>query len=303
MAGKDWSYDEILTHILKDPGFRPEVKRLNTRLLKDIRKETYNHDMAYHLWVDIVDRAIDDYADKNKGNIMFEGLGSLNTIFPKQVRKDLALELTEMFEQDNEKEIGMSMDMGMGKGTETTQLAMRVVAGYLKLALDQHAIVELTLFIENTESLYKQFSYMEENLLTKIERGVYDHSKAPKLWQYLVDQGAKDYAKEHGGKVADTFPKKERTELAKHYADLFAFEHDLVYLKLDMDIKEEIPKKMLKKFGDLKKLSEGGKKIVSTEERLVEMQDELSTIEGYKESWLTTEKFPLDGFLDFLKSY
>ena len=79
---------------------------------------------------------------------------------------------------------------------------------------------ELELFIMNDQDLYRQmFMPIIMNLARKMKRGVYNHQMAPKLWQYLVDQGAKKYVMQHGGTVRNTFPKKARMELAKDIAD------------------------------------------------------------------------------------
>ena len=55
-----------------------------------------------------------------------------------------------------------------------------------------------------------------------MKSGKYDHKKAPKLWMYLVDAGAKKYIKDHGSpgdKVKDMFPKKTRELVAQEFAD------------------------------------------------------------------------------------
>ena len=79
---------------------------------------------------------------------------------------------------------------------------------------------ELELYIMNDQDLYRQmFMPIIMNIVRKIKRGVYDHKLAPKLWQYLVDQGAKNYVQEHGGTVRHTFPKRARMELASDLAD------------------------------------------------------------------------------------
>jgi hypothetical protein len=72
----------------------------------------------------------------------------------------------------------------------------------------------------NDQDLYRQmFLPILMNLARKMKRGVYNHQMAPKLWQYLVDQGAKKYVMQYGGTVRNTFPKKARMELAKDMAD------------------------------------------------------------------------------------
>ena len=75
---------------------------------------------------------------------------------------------------------------------------------------------ELELFIMNDQDLYRQmFLPIIMNLARKMKRGVYNHQMAPKLWQYLVDQGAKKYVMQHGGTVRNTFPKQQEWNLLK----------------------------------------------------------------------------------------
>ena len=58
--------------------------------------------------------------------------------------------------------------------------------------VDIYKAQELQLFIENDEQFYRsRFVPIMENL--KRNRGVYDHSKAPILWRYLVNAAAKAY--------------------------------------------------------------------------------------------------------------
>ena len=79
---------------------------------------------------------------------------------------------------------------------------------------------ELELFIMNDQDLYRQmFLPIIMNLARKMKRGVYNHQMAPKLWQYLIDQGARKYVMQNGGTVRNTFPKQARMELAKDMAD------------------------------------------------------------------------------------
>ncbi len=49
--------------------------------------------------------------------------------------------------------------------------------------------------IINDEPLYKRLTYMNENLARKKFRGVYDSSKAPKLFEYLILDAWKQYKK------------------------------------------------------------------------------------------------------------
>jgi len=90
---------------------------------------------------------------------------------------------------------------------------------------------ELELYIENDERLYKnQIIPIIKNILTKMRRGVYDHSLAPKLWQYLIDAGARKYVKEYGSpgdKIQNVFPASMRRELAQEFADKYKQEIEL----------------------------------------------------------------------------
>lgn len=83
--------------------------------------------------------------------------------------------------------------------------------------LDQHMVDELQLYIDNEHQLYRQRQAIEENLTRKWKKGRYDHTKAPKLWMYLVDNAAKQYIKEFmspGTKIHIATRRKAAQELA-----------------------------------------------------------------------------------------
>jgi hypothetical protein len=80
---------------------------------------------------------------------------------------------------------------------------------------------ELRLWIDNEETLYPQRRDILRNLLRKVDKGVYDHDKAPKLWRYLVDRGAREYCQSLGGTLRSSFPKVVRDAVAQDYADEF----------------------------------------------------------------------------------
>lgn len=87
-------------------------------------------------------------------------------------------------------------------------------------AVDADAKRELDLFIENEGRLAAKKESILTNLLRKLKSDSYSHSQAPKLWMYLVDEGAKMYAKEMGsGDAKNLFPKELRESLAKDMAD------------------------------------------------------------------------------------
>lgn len=86
--------------------------------------------------------------------------------------------------------------------------------------LDEHAIHELELYAYNTYDLDNQHGCMVDSLRRKVNKGTYDPNLAPKLWQHWVDEAAREYCKEFGGKVAVTFPVAERRALADRIADM-----------------------------------------------------------------------------------
>lgn len=94
----------------------------------------------------------------------------------------------------------------------------------IKESADDEAITELRLFIDNDADLYKrQTTPMIDNVKRKIKNGKYDKNKAPKLWMYLVDNGAKKYAKEYS-KPSDwnvIFPKNVRQKVAYDLAEYY----------------------------------------------------------------------------------
>ena len=76
---------------------------------------------------------------------------------------------------------------------------------------------ELKLYIDNDGDLYRQrLVPIVKNIQRKMKSGKYDHSKAPKLWMYLVDDGAKKYSKEFPGVK---FDRKVRQYVAQEFAD------------------------------------------------------------------------------------
>jgi|GEM_PF-1161062 len=79
---------------------------------------------------------------------------------------------------------------------ERRRMARRIA---LREVADTAAADELVLFIENDGQLYRQqHQPIQKNLITKWAKGVYDSRLAVKLFGYLVDNGAKKYAKEIG---------------------------------------------------------------------------------------------------------
>ena len=87
--------------------------------------------------------------------------------------------------------------------------------------VDEDAIRELVLYIENDGQLYQQQGEpIMRNLTKKWDKGVYDHDKAKTLWKYYADTGAKKYGKEHGANDGfNMFPPAVRRAVASELAD------------------------------------------------------------------------------------
>jgi hypothetical protein len=88
---------------------------------------------------------------------------------------------------------------------------------------DLQAARELELYIDNDGELYRrQYVPIQVNLIKKKLAGTYDQKKAPKLFEYLAEAGAKKYAREFGGTWHVMFDVPTRKAVAKEYASNFA---------------------------------------------------------------------------------
>ena len=92
---------------------------------------------------------------------------------------------------------------------------------------DEHAATELYLFMQNERDLQRQKDSIIKNIVRKKKAEKYDHSKAPKLWSYWVDNGAKAYDKEYSSPGAKTFDKDTRQSVAIQFANEYNTEIDL----------------------------------------------------------------------------
>ena len=97
---------------------------------------------------------------------------------------------------------------------------VRAIRSRLGEGLDAHAARELKLYIEQDRDLYRQqIVPIIKNVQRKMKSGKYDHAQAPKLWLYLVDNGAKKYIKDYGGDMKTLFPKDLRLSIANEFAN------------------------------------------------------------------------------------
>lgn len=94
------------------------------------------------------------------------------------------------------------------------------------MTTDNHAARELELYIENDSVLYRQqHEPILKNLATKMVTGKYDKVKSIKLWMYLVDAGAKKYAKDFGGTWNTMFSVATRKKVAESLNEAFLTEY------------------------------------------------------------------------------
>ena len=107
---------------------------------------------------------------------------------------------------------------------------VKAIRNRLGEGIDAHAARELKLYIENDRDLYRQqIVPIIKNVQRKMKADKYDHAKAPKLWLYLVDNGAKKYEKEYGtsGSAKTMFPKDLRLSIANEFATEYKAEIDI----------------------------------------------------------------------------
>lgn len=94
--------------------------------------------------------------------------------------------------------------------------------------IDTDAARELELYVENDADLYRQqTTSILKNLATKKARGEYKHDLAVKAFGYLMEAGAKKYAKEFGGTWNQMFSPETRREVARRFAKEFETEYSL----------------------------------------------------------------------------
>jgi len=90
---------------------------------------------------------------------------------------------------------------------------------------DPTAARELALYAETDGDLYRQHRRaIEKNLVTKMQRGTYDHAKALRAWEHFATFAAKKYMREFGSQsdaVSYVFNAATRRLAAKHFREVF----------------------------------------------------------------------------------
>jgi hypothetical protein len=122
--------------------------------------------------------------------------------------------------------------------------------------IDEHAATELRLYIDNDSDLHRQQGApILKNLATKKVRSQYKHDLAVKLFGYLVESGAKKYAKEFsiGTDWHKMFDVPTRKAVAEELTQTFEAEFELgnydqlLPMKYQKEMLGVSPKKVSKK--------------------------------------------------------
>lgn len=99
-----------------------------------------------------------------------------------------------------------------------------MVANARGTTADANAVRELSLYIENDFALIgapnSKGKSIDANLRKKVAAGKYDRKLAPTLWGYLIEDGARKYAKEYAspGDWAQMFNAATRRQVAEDFA-------------------------------------------------------------------------------------
>jgi len=113
---------------------------------------------------------------------------------------------------------------------------------------------ELILYAETRAEMMPNRDHIIKNVIRKINRGVYDKSKAPALWKYWMDDAAKRYTKEFDSPGASTygiFNASVRREAAAWLAPKFYDEIMLGNYDHLIPLKKKTAKKRGKKRGPM----------------------------------------------------
>lgn len=112
-------------------------------------------------------------------------------------------------------------------------------------AADEQAARELSLYIENEYSLvgaeHSQGKAIEKNLLNKIKKGAFSRKLSEQLWMYLIESGARKYAKEFATEQewSKMFSKPTRELVAHEFAVTFYEENKAAIDAAEEDAEEE----------------------------------------------------------------
>ena len=140
---------------------------------------------------------------------------------------------------------------------DSNKMPIKNTAGF---DTDESLVSELVMWINNAQIPYNQLQAVEKNMARKLSSGEYDSELAVKGFMYAVESGAKDYAREFGGKWYKMFPKEIRLQAADDLRAEFETKVDLrpqdyeehVYKKHQPQWRERYPKEgstMRKKAG------------------------------------------------------
>jgi len=129
------------------------------------------------------------------------------------------------------KGVAIGCEAGQWDARNKRCLSGGIAVNPAKSIANEEAARELQLYIENDADLYRQqYQPIIKNLMLKRAKGIYDLVLSVKLWMYLVDNGARKYAKEFGvpnRPASDIFSRATRLVVAQNLAINFRAEANL----------------------------------------------------------------------------
>jgi len=110
--------------------------------------------------------------------------------------------------------------------------------------VDEAAARELSLYIENEYALIGATNSMgksiDTNLRKKVTKGTYDSERAPRAWQYLIDEGAERY-RDQLGDESFAFSAATRRKVATDFARSWEYENKALLDDHDVLLAEPYP--------------------------------------------------------------
>jgi hypothetical protein len=216
-------------------ALKPKSKKTFEKMIKDkagfLKSQAFAMKMTEETFAGFVENVDGEFVKLKESNEL-QAIMALDDVGIKaEINRKGQLTVKKRDLKKAEKALGKSFKRG---GEPDIYVENKVRSAYdivskarakLTEAYDTHAANDLRMYIDNDRQLYRQqTTSIIKNVQRKLKSGKYDHTKAPKLWSYLVDNGVKKYIKEFGGNAKDLFPKDVRQSVAIELADYYKAE-------------------------------------------------------------------------------
>ncbi len=190
-------------------------KEIENDLLRKLENGSFDFDKSERAWLRLMELGAKKYAQE------FASSGNWNQVFTKPTLELGAHYLAESFYDQHGNAAATTGSRELEPNTREREKA------------DETAARELCLFIENDYALVgapnSQGKSIEKNLLRKLKNGSFNLERSEQAWMYLMETGAKKYAKEFAsaGDWSRMFTKPTRELCAHYFAKSFYDEHQL----------------------------------------------------------------------------